>query len=214
MRNTGRSGSASSIAARSPTSSSRDHRSSPKRPLATISPAEYDNVLADPLSMLGSKRRVAATWDWTSIEYDRAVDVTISEAKAANIVYAAHEAWNRRDLPALSDLLDEDFTYWNNVGSPQGDTLIHGKAAYVKFLAPLAQMEGLSVPHSLRFKNGVATASVEFYARDRRTGHSHSGTFRQVLHFRDDRIVRIEEYHDAPVLASYIALLSSEHSDV
>lgn len=140
--------------------------------------------------------------------------MTISESKAASVVYAAHEAWNRRDLPGLSDLLDEDFTYWNNVGSPHGRPLIHGKAAYIRFLAPLAEMEGLSVPHSSRFKDGVATTSVEFYARDRRTGHSHSGTFRQVLHFRDGKILRVEEYHDAPALASYVALLSSELSDL
>jgi hypothetical protein len=101
-------------------------------------------------------------------------------------------------------------TYWNNVATPQGDTTLHGKAAFTSFLAPLVDMEGLSVPEGIRFKDGVATASVEFYLRHLKTGHSHSGTFRQVLKFRNGRILRMEEYHDAPALASFMALLSNQ----
>lgn len=136
----------------------------------------------------------------------------ISESKAAELLYAAHEAWNKRDIAALLRLFDDDMTYWNNLGSADGATLLRGKEEFVAFLAGLEGMEGLSVPHSFRFSDGIATASVEFYLRDRRTGHSHSGTFRQVLRFRNDRILRMDEFHDAGALGSFLALLGSESS--
>jgi len=140
--------------------------------------------------------------------------VSISESKAAEVLYAAHDAWNKRDIPALLDLFDEDMTYWSSLASAGHghETVLHGKAAFEGFLVPFRKLEGLAVPHSFRFKDGVATASVEFYVRDQATGHSHSGTFRQVLRFRGDRILRMEEYHDAARLASFLALLSSESS--
>jgi ketosteroid isomerase-like protein len=138
--------------------------------------------------------------------------LTVSEFKAAAMLHAAHEAWNKRDIEALLELFDDDMTYWSNLGSPNGETLIQGKPAFEAFLAPLKDMEGLSVPHSFRFKDGIAAANVEFYLRDRRTGHSHSGTFRQMLTFRNGRILRMNEFHDAAVLGSFLALLSSEPS--
>jgi ketosteroid isomerase-like protein len=138
--------------------------------------------------------------------------VSITESKAAQILYAAHDAWNRRDIPRLLDLFDDDMIYWSNVGDARGENTISGKAAFAAFLAPLQGMEGLSVPHSLRFNGDTATANVEFYLRDQKTGYSHSGTFRQVLTYRGGRILRMDEYHDAAALGSFIALLSSESS--
>jgi ketosteroid isomerase-like protein len=142
----------------------------------------------------------------------RTTPESISEAKAAEILYAAHEAWNRRDLAGLLQLFDDAMTYWSNVGGQHGGTAIEGKPAFLDFLDPLKDMEGLSVPHSLRFRDGTISASVEFYLRDRPTGHSHSGTFRQVLSFRGGRILRMEEFHDAAALSSFMALLGSESS--
>jgi len=131
--------------------------------------------------------------------------------KASEVVYAAHAAWNERAFAALLNLFVDDLVYWSNMGA-HGETLVRGKPAFGSFLAPMAGMEGLSVPHSLRFKNDVATASVEFYLRDPRSGHSHAGTFRQVLTFRGERILRMDEYHDAAALGTFIALLTSKPS--
>jgi len=139
--------------------------------------------------------------------------VTISESKAAQILYAAHEIWNRRDLAALLDLFDGDMIYWSNVGPTQPGTVLRGKAEFLAFLNGLQHMEGLSVPHSFRFRNGLAIANVEFYLLDHQSGYSHAGTFRQVLTFRDNRILRMDEYHDAAALASFLALLDSEASE-
>lgn len=139
--------------------------------------------------------------------------MTITESKAAQILYAAHEIWNRRNLAALLDLFDDDMIYWSNVGAAKAETILHGKAEFLAFLNGLQHMEGLSVPHSFRFKSGLAIANVEFYLRDHQSGYSHSGTFRQVLAFRDNRILRMDEYHDAAALASFLALLDSEASE-
>jgi ketosteroid isomerase-like protein len=68
-------------------------------------------------------------------------------------------------------------------------------------------MEGLSVPQGFKLVDGIGRARVEFYLRDRRSGHSHSGTFSQALHYRDGRISRMEEYHDAAALAAFMSLL-------
>lgn len=142
----------------------------------------------------------------------RANPASISESKASELLYAAHAAWNKRDLAGLLHLFDDDMTYWSNLGSPHEPTLLRGKQEFASFLSGLESMEGLSVPHSFRFSDGIATTNVEFYLRDRRTGHSHSGTFRQVLRFRNDRILRMEEFHDAGALGSFLALLSSGSS--
>jgi len=139
--------------------------------------------------------------------------VTISESRAAQVLYAAHEIWNRRDLAALLELFDDDMIYWSNVGTASAETVLHGKADFLAFLNGLQHMEGLSVPHSFRFRDGVATANAEFYLRDHRSGYSHSGTFRQVLTFRGHRILRMDEYHDAAALSSFLALLDSEASE-
>ncbi len=138
--------------------------------------------------------------------------MTISDSDAAELLYAAHEAWNKRDIARLLDLFDDEMTYWSNVGSPGGQTLIRGKRDFVEFLSRLQDMQGLSVPHSLRFKDGTASASVEFYLKHLRTGYSHSGTFRQKLTFRDGRILRMDEFHDAPALETFLALLSGASS--
>ncbi|MEI9901124.1 MAG: nuclear transport factor 2 family protein [Hyphomicrobium sp.] len=138
--------------------------------------------------------------------------MSISESQAVKVLYAAHEAWNKRDFNGLLELFDDNMIYWSTLGSDRSQTEIRGKPEFRTFLAAWQGMEGLSVPHSVRFKDGVASASVEFYVRDLRTGHAHSGTFRQVLTFRDGRILRMDEYHDAAAFGSFLALLNSESS--
>jgi hypothetical protein len=134
----------------------------------------------------------------------------ISASDAEVLMYAAHEAWNHRDIERLLTLFVDDMTYWSNFGANGGETLISGQRAFREFLAGLQQMHGLSVPHGFKFKDGVGMASVEFYLCDVRSGHSHSGTFRQKLHYRGRRIERMEEYHDAAALQAYLQLLGSK----
>jgi ketosteroid isomerase-like protein len=133
----------------------------------------------------------------------------ISASDAEMLLYATHEAWNHRDIDRLLSLFVDDMTYWSNVDADGGETIITGKPDFIQFLGDLHQMQGLSVPHSFKFKDGVGTASVEFYLRDLRSGYAHSGTFRQMLRYRDGRVLRMEEYHDAPALHAYMQLLGA-----
>ncbi|HSI73388.1 MAG TPA: hypothetical protein VK934_09430, partial [Fimbriimonas sp.] len=67
--------------------------------------------------------------------------------------------------------------------------------------------ECMTVPQLFRFENGIARASVEFFIKDPGSRQSHSSTYRQFATFRDGRILRMEEYHDAAALMAFMSLL-------
>jgi ketosteroid isomerase-like protein len=139
--------------------------------------------------------------------------MAISQARARELLYAAHEAWNRRDIDALLDLYVDDLTYWLNFGGPDGGPItIKGKPALRTHVMSFAALDCLSVPDDFRFENGEGHANTEFFMRDPKTGLMHSASFRQVLTYRDDKILRLEEYHDASAFAAFIAMMSNEDS--
>lgn len=137
-----------------------------------------------------------------------------TEARARDVIYALHDAWNKRDLEAMLALYVDDFSFWANVGGPDGGPLVmNDKSALRQFFAVWKDFECLSVPQLFRFKNGVGRCNVEFYIRDPRSGLQHAATYRQVATFRGDRILRLEQYHDARALAAFLSLLvDSERS--
>jgi hypothetical protein len=92
----------------------------------------------------------------------------------------------------------------------EGPLTISGKEQLRLRLQAWAPLEFLSVPHHFRFEAGVARASVEFYIRDPRSGQSHSSTYRQIALFRDNKISRMEQYHDAPALLAFMAMMRKE----
>jgi ketosteroid isomerase-like protein len=102
--------------------------------------------------------------------------MAISEALARQLLYAAHEAWNRRDIDFLIDLYVDDLTYWSNFGgSPNGGEItITGKAALRTHVMAFAHFDCLSVPERFRFENGRGHVDAEFYMRDRKTGLTHA----------------------------------------
>ena len=136
--------------------------------------------------------------------------MAITSRRARELLYAAHDAWNDRDIDRLLALYHEDMSFWANIGGADGTPLvIEGKSAFRRQLLKWAEMEGASEPQSFRFENGVGRANVEFYIHDLETGHRHVLTFRQVATYRADKIFRLEEYHDAPTLAAFNALVSN-----
>jgi ketosteroid isomerase-like protein len=136
--------------------------------------------------------------------------MAVTAARARQLLYTAHDAWNRRDIDALIDLYVDDLTYYSNFGSADGGPFtLAGKAALRTFVMPIAQLECLSVPERFRFEDGQGHASAEFYMRHRSSGLTHSGVYRQIVSYRDDKILRLEEYHDAPALAAFMAMLST-----
>ena len=138
----------------------------------------------------------------------------ISEANARELVYAAHDAWNKRDIEALIALYVEDMTFWANIGGPDGGPLtITDKATFRSHLSAWRDFECLSVPQSFRFEDGVGRASIEFYIRDPRSGLRHAATYRQIVRYRDDRIQRMEEYHDARALAAFMSMMAESAAE-
>ena len=136
--------------------------------------------------------------------------MAVSEGKARELLYAAHAAWNSRDIDALLDLYVDDLTYYSNYGDPHGGPFsLAGKAALRSYVTPIAQLECLSVPERFTFRNGRGYATAEFYMRHRISGLMHAGAFRQIVSYRDNKILRLEEYHDAPALAAFWAMVSA-----
>ncbi len=46
--------------------------------------------------------------------------MTVTAERARELLYAAHDAWNVRDIERLVSLFVEDMTYWSNAGGPDG----------------------------------------------------------------------------------------------
>jgi ketosteroid isomerase-like protein len=129
--------------------------------------------------------------------------------RAREILYAAHDAWNRRDTEALLALYADDFIYWNNFGGPNGTPLtICGKENMRPFLAGLAEFEALSVVEAFQFKDRVGHATSAFFMKDPEQGITHSAVFRQIVSYREGKILRLDEYHDAAAFAAFMALLN------
>jgi ketosteroid isomerase-like protein len=140
--------------------------------------------------------------------------VAITEERARELIYALHDAWNKREIDALLALYTDDVTFWSNVGGPDGGPLVMSeKLALQQFFMVWKGFDCLSVPQNFHFENGVCRCNVEFYIRDPRSGLQHASTYRQLATFRDDRILRLEQIHDAKAMAAFLSILAdSEHS--
>jgi ketosteroid isomerase-like protein len=132
----------------------------------------------------------------------------VTEEQARQVVFSIHDAWNRRDLERMLSFYVEDLTFYANLGGPNGNGLtIAGKENFRESIQRWSRLECLSVPQLFRFESGVARTSVEFFIRDPESGQSHSSTYRQFATFRDSKILRMEEYHDAAALMAFMSLL-------
>jgi ketosteroid isomerase-like protein len=134
--------------------------------------------------------------------------MVLTAKRAREILYAAHEAWNRRDTEALLALYADDFIYWNNFGGPNGGPLtIHGRENMRLFLAGLADFDALSVVETFELKDCTGHATSAFFMKDPVHGFTHSAVFRQIVTYEDGKILRLDEYHDAAAFAAFMALL-------
>jgi hypothetical protein len=71
-------------------------------------------------------------------------------------------------------------------------------------------MDCLSAPETFRLVNDRGHATAVFYMRQPKTGRMHSAANRQIVSYGDDKILRLEEYHDASAFAAFVSLVSSE----
>jgi ketosteroid isomerase-like protein len=136
----------------------------------------------------------------------------LDELAARAVVDAAYRAWSRGDVEGVLSQYTEDLTYWSNVGGPDGAPLtIEGKPAFRLFVEGIAAtMESASVLEQFRLTDGIGHARVEFYVRHKLTRHALSGAYRQVTTFKNGRIVRAEQFHDAARTAAFMRLIAEQ----
>lgn len=133
---------------------------------------------------------------------------------ARDVLDASHEAWCRGDIERLLSCYTDDLVYWCNAGSLEGTPYtVEGKPSYRTFLSSLVSVaEGASVTKYFQFQDGIGRAKIDGYMRHRRTGLVLSGSYRQIVTYRDRKIARLEEYRDAAKLAAFWRLASSEET--
>jgi len=138
--------------------------------------------------------------------------MSLDEHRARMILEATHAAWSRGDVEGVVGNFTDDLTYFCNTGGPDGGPLtIVGQSAYREFLDKIVEVaESVSVPEYFRFQDGIGRAKVECYIRHNTTRHALVGSYRQLITYRGNRIVRMEEFHDAAKMIAFWRMISSE----
>jgi ketosteroid isomerase-like protein len=136
----------------------------------------------------------------------------MDEHRARNLIDSAYRAWSRGDVEGVLAQYVDDLTFWSNVSAADDQPLtIVGKPAFRLFVQSLAEtMDSASVLEHFRYSDGIGHARVEYYVRHKGTKHALSGAYRQVTHYRDGRILRAEQYHDAARTAAFWRLIGNE----
>jgi len=131
--------------------------------------------------------------------------VTLDELNARAILDATHAAWSCSDVEAMLRHFDDDAVYWCNAGGPRPRPLtIVGKPMLRYFLESVSSVaESMCVSDYFRLIGGVGRARIEGFVRHKETGLTLVGTYRQVVTFRDRKIVRLDEYHDAAKMVTF-----------
>lgn len=128
-------------------------------------------------------------------------------------VEACHAAWSRGDLDGLLTWFCDDIVYSCNNG-PNGDGqpyILHGKAEIRDFLAPVLLIaESMSVCEHFVFEDDIGRAHIKCYIKEKRTGHTLNGTYRQNYRFRLGFVSSLEEIHDASKMAAFWRLVGSD----
>jgi ketosteroid isomerase-like protein len=133
------------------------------------------------------------------------------EFSAHEVLDTALVAWSREDIEGVLSCFVDDLTYWCNTGAPHGSPLtISGKQAFGTFLQSMQVAERVAVSEYFRLVDGVGRASIEYFVKHKRTGHALNGSYRQLISFRDGKIARLEEYHDAARMAAFWRLIAGE----
>jgi ketosteroid isomerase-like protein len=136
----------------------------------------------------------------------------MNSLKARLLVDAAHLAWSNRDPAGLLACYCDDIRYTCNTGpTPPEPFVAVGKQAMMAFLLPVLDIAtSMSVVERFVFRNDMATATVACFLTHHATGHVLSGKYRQVIGFREGKIARIDEFHDAARIASFWKLVNAD----
>ena len=136
----------------------------------------------------------------------------VDEHKARIILDMSHAAWSRGDIEGVLRNYVDDLTYYCNTGGPDGGPLsVVGKQALRNMLQPIVEVaESVSVSEYFRYSDGVGRAMIECYIRHKTTHHTLVGSYRQLVTYRDDKIERMEEFHDAAKMIAFWKMISGD----
>jgi ketosteroid isomerase-like protein len=140
--------------------------------------------------------------------------VTILDTEAAlSIVEAAHSAWNAADLEGMIDCYVDDLVSVSNMG-PDGSLLVMtGKDEFrSRFVDVMQLVDSKTHIESFHFDGVVARVRFSVWVQHRKSGHTATGTYRELCTFRDGRIARIEDFHDAPKMSAFWRLIEREEA--
>jgi hypothetical protein len=74
----------------------------------------------------------------------------------------------------------------------------------------VAVAESVSVSECFRFADGVGRAKIDCCIKHKLAGLALAGSYRQLVIFREQKILGLEEYHDAAKMASFGRLIAGE----
>jgi ketosteroid isomerase-like protein len=128
---------------------------------------------------------------------------------AKAITDEAHRAWSAGDLDAVLRTYSDDLWFQRNAVDASSDPLIiRGKVAMGIFLRDIfSKATGMAVVENFQFHAGIGKSRVSYFLKDRETGESFSGTYRQILMFRHGQICRMEQFHDSARLTAFFKLI-------
>ena len=132
----------------------------------------------------------------------------ISKAKAQEVLFGIHEAWNARDIERFLSFCVDDLAFWIN-DRPGGGLILFGKEQVGQRLKTWDAIESRSVPRDFTFKDGVIRANFEFSMKNPASGQSFVSGLRQVIMFRDEKICRMEQYFNGPSTVALIAAIKA-----
>lgn len=129
--------------------------------------------------------------------------------RAETIVNACHDAWSTRDLDRMFRLYDPEAVYACNTEEGVAAPVRYVGDAHRAFLTSLLDLiESVSVVEGFQFSGNTARTTVGCYMKHYSTGIVLSGQYRQVYTFKNDKIIQLEEFHDAAKLATFWRLVT------
>ncbi len=133
---------------------------------------------------------------------------------AKAIVEEVHRAWSAGDIDAVLRTYSDNIWFQRNaIDADSPPLVICGREAMGSFLRAIdAKATGMAVLKNFEFHAGIGRTRVSYFLEDRVTGQSFSGTYRQIVMFRQMQISRMEQFHDAARLTAFFRLIKSSTS--
>jgi ketosteroid isomerase-like protein len=130
---------------------------------------------------------------------------------ALALVESAHEAWANGDVDKMLDSYVDDMVSITNMGPDGVPMTIEGKAAFRAVFEPvMGIIDSKTFISDFQFLGATARIRFQTYLRHRVTGLELTSTYREICTFRDDKIWKIEDFHDAALMSTFWKLVGIE----